>query len=151
MPVKKKQPKFIKVSADFKPLPANAKDYVAFVHVASLLMFTATDLGRHSFDQAVKVAEDCRVLKQKDWFLPDDMQGQLFLDRTKPHGNMTDPVYKGQVSWMWVNQPVTSVSDCAFYVGLSGGSVNWGYRNYDGLVVACRRVSPRQALALGIA
>ncbi len=146
----KKQPKFIKVGEGMKRLPANAKDYVAFVHVASLLMFTATDLGRYSFEGAIQAAADCRVMGQKDWFLPDDVQGQLFLDRSKKWGEMTDPVYRGEVGWMWVNQPCASASDCAYYVDLGSGSVYWSDRALQGLAVACRRMSPRQASALGI-
>ena len=150
------RPQFVKISAKGKPLAPGAKTWAAFGVVGYRdsdgcgLMFMANDLGRHTWEKSGQVIRDSRLLGCDDWFQPDDMQGQLFLDRARPYPRCHTEFYRGETGWMWVNKEVASYSGCAWCVGLGYGGVRIYNRTYGGLAVGCRRVSPSQCLDLGL-
>jgi len=150
---KPKQPRFIKISADFKPLPANAKDWVAVVCTAYRtanglpLMFTARDLGAHPLEKTSSVAEACDLFGFKDWYCADATETTFMLDRSKSPA-MPAEFFIGETGWQWTSEEVASDSSIAFGVDLFDGGVYWGYRNGCGLVRACREVSFGECLEL---
>jgi hypothetical protein len=155
-PPAKPAPLFVKISSTGKPLKPGAKTWAAFGVVGYRdrqghgLMFMAKDLGRHAWEIAKEVIAASILLGKSDWFMPDDMQGQLFLDRSRPYPRCYTEFYKGETGLMWVDKPVASYSVDAWYVSLDGGGVYIGDRLYGGLAVGCRRVPPSQCSALGI-
>ena len=148
-------PPFIKVSAKGKKLPASAKDWAATICTKYRtarglpLMFTARDLGSHTYEASLKTPEGFELLGFKDWYQPDATESAFMLDRSK-YPAMDPQFFIGEPGWQWTREPVASDSSCAFGVSLGYGRVGWNGRGSSGLVRLCREVSPRQCLEFGI-
>jgi hypothetical protein len=147
-------PDFIKVSATGKKLPASAENHAAVIctkyrtRSGLPLMFTARDLGSHSYEAALKLPATFELLGEKDWRLPDATESAFMLNRANWPAKDAQ-FFPGEAGWQWTGEP-TSDSSYAFGVSLRYGCVDWSYRYRGGLVRLCREVSPRQALAFGI-
>jgi len=142
--------RFFKISKTGKVMSDKATTHVAFIDLHSsdadgnVIMFAAKNIGSATYERSLEVANESRLLGYDDWFSPDDMQAQIVIDRKRPYPMCRTDLYTGEIGWAWTSTPHPSDSSCAFGVNLGGGAVNDHDRNGSGLVLACRRVSPRE-------
>jgi len=101
--------------------------------------------GRANKDDAVAKAKACE-LHGGGWALSDNPPDYLSLAVYDDPGTAVHPELRSLLprDWYWTGRDDPSVSSFAFLVNLYYGGVSCNGRGYGGLVLACRRVSPRQ-------
>ena len=149
-PIYVPRPVMIKLNADGQHLPD--KDDVDQYHVATLLpqyglMIDATkpELAKSHADAKQKASELIICGSKADGLMEDYEFGLII--RRDLHSPAADKRYFPRLRTdyiYWTNTDYKPNSDFAWDVHLGSGYVHYGYRDYDGLVLGCRRVSPSQ-------
>jgi len=146
----RKRPQMIKLNADGAHLPD--RDDVDPFHVATLLpqfgliFYASKPEKANNWDAAREKAKQIVICGEKADGLPEACEFELIIDR-KRNNPAVDIKYFPRIrtdDWYWTSEPHPSDSSCAFFVLLNYGLVGYYYRYGSGLVLACRRVSPRQ-------
>ncbi len=150
-PIDLLNPLFVCLNADGAELPD--REDAAAAHVATLypqfglIVDVRRAEGEAGWVQAGDKAKAVSICGSPSDGLLYAAEWNLIIDRRRTSGPMvnlkafpnarTDRIY-------WTADPHPSDSGCASCVGLDGGYVDWYGRAYQGLAVACRRMSPRQ-------
>lgn len=138
-------PRFVKLDAQLKPLPATAKKWLAVLDNQQQLIFSAETLGPFNHDGAVKACADLTLCGKNGWRLPDDHELSALADRTRRNpaiNNNFFPDTKGD--WYWTSRPVVGHSDFAWCVDFGYGGVLSYHRGPVCFVRAVRSAVPSQ-------
>lgn len=147
----KKFPRFTKLAADGRALPANAKTFAAVRINALGIMVAAVELTQHegaSWTQAKAQAKKLKHMGLTGWRLPEVEEAFLICDRSKTRPaldlNFFQFIGYKEWDWMWTDTPsADSPSSDAWFVGLASGLSNRGLKNDGGLVLAVRSAAHR--------
>jgi Protein of unknown function (DUF1566) len=144
------QPRFVKLDAKGKPLPAAAPEWTATFDQEHKLIWTPRRLpcGAVNWKKAIAEAKKVRLCGWTNWAAPTRVQLLSIIDDTR-HSPATNPAFfpDSQSGWEWTSTPyASSPAGCAWLVYFDGGNAGWSYQGGGGFV---RAVRASQSLDIG--
>jgi len=136
-----KPPRFTKISAEGKRLPADAQHWEAVVDQRTGLMWTVAEKKVTSHAKAEAAVKKMTAAGHKDWRLPTVEELFALADRIRMSPAIdTDYFPDCKSDWYWTATPYAGApAECAWGVGFYyGGSAYCYYRDDYGFVRAVR-------------
>ncbi len=122
-------------------------EHVAVYDAHTNLPWSAGLIGEGTWQEAQKLAADCRLLGRDGWRLP-TIQELLALIDYERYDPVVDPeIFRGPYGWAWTSTTSALPSGCARCVGLVSGSSNIYHQDNRYHV---RAVRAGQCLDLGV-
>ncbi len=139
-------PQMQKLDNQGDPLADNAGEWAAVVLPVFGLIFAVETLKASNWENAKKVASQCKACGFNDWRLPTDRELQILIRRDLHAPAIDAAFFPGTKTddWYWTATPHAAYPDWAWGVGFSFGYVNSLHRDNTGYVRAVRRVPAGQ-------
>jgi hypothetical protein len=134
-------PRFTKLDAKGKDLPADATGHVAVRDNVSGLIWEAGDTGKqYTHAKAEKHVKGLKLLGEKDWRLPTVEELFLLADRSKRMPAIDTTFFPDcESSWYWTSTPAAwDPAVAAWVVGFLNCSANYSLRDSASSVRAVR-------------
>lgn len=122
-------------------------EHVAVYDAHTNLTWSAGIIGEGTWQEAQKLAADCRLLGRDGWRLP-TIQELLSLIDYERYDPVVDPeIFRGPYGWTWTSTVSALPSGCARCVHLDDGNSDFSHQDYRS---RARAVRAGQCLDLGV-